>query len=45
MKQKLNAQSWIEIEKILENGIIKTKNNKYVKIIKVLPIRKQRIFK
>ena len=38
MKQKLNAQSWIEIEKILENGIIKTKNNKYVKIIKVLPI-------
>lgn len=38
MDQKLNVQDWIEIEKILENGIIKTKKTKYIKIIKVLPI-------
>lgn len=38
MDKKSNVQDWIEIEKILENGIIKTKKSKYIKIIKVLPI-------
>ena len=39
MKQKkLTVQEWIEIEKILDNGIIKLKNNKYIKIIKIIPI-------
>ncbi len=34
----LTTQEWIPINKIFENGIIKLKNNKYVKIIKVIPI-------
>ena len=39
MNQKdLSVQDWIGIEKILKNGIIKLKNNKYIKIIKVTPI-------
>ena len=38
MKQQLNVQDWIEVEEILENGIIKLKNNKYIKIIKIIPI-------
>ena len=39
MKQKkLTVQEWIQIENILENGIIKLKNNKYIKIIKIMPI-------
>ncbi len=39
MNQKdLSVQDWIGIEKILKNGIIKFKNNKYIKIIKVTPI-------
>ena len=38
MNKKLNVQHWIQIEKILENGIIKVQKNKYIKIIKVLPI-------
>ena len=38
MKEKnYSTQNWIQIEKISENGIIKIKN-KYIKIIKVLPI-------
>ena len=32
------AQDWIPIEKIFENGIIKLKNKKYIKIIKINPI-------
>ena len=32
-----STQDWIPIEKILNNGIIKTKN-KYIKILKVTPI-------
>ena len=36
--QNLNVQNWIPIEKILENGIIKLKNKKYIKIIKINPI-------
>ena len=31
-------QEWIPIERIFDNGIIKLKNKKYIKIIQVLPI-------
>ena len=31
-------QEWIPIETISEEGIIKLKNNKYIKIIKIIPI-------
>ena len=37
-QNKLSVQDWISIEEILENGIIKLKNNKYVKILKIIPI-------
>lgn len=37
--KKINSiQKWIPIEKILDKGIIKLKKNKYVKILKVIPI-------
>lgn len=35
---KLSVQDWIGIEEILTNGIIKLKNNKYIKILKIIPI-------
>ncbi len=39
MKEKnLSVQEWIEIDKILDNGVIKLKKNKYIKIVKVNPI-------
>ena len=39
MKKNINSiQEWIPIENFLENGIIKLKNSKYVKIIKINPI-------
>ena len=37
-KEKITTQEWIEIEKIFESGIIKLKNKKYLKIIKIIPI-------
>ena len=37
-QNKLSVQDWIGIEEILENGIIKLKNNKFVKILKIIPI-------
>lgn len=37
IKEQSSTQSWIPIEEIRNNGIIKTKN-KYVKILKVTPI-------
>lgn len=37
-KEKITTQEWIGIEKIFENGIIKLKNKKYLKIIKIIPI-------
>ena len=37
-RKKLIIQDWIEVEEILNNGIIKLKNNKYIKIIKIMPI-------
>ena len=39
MKEKrLSVQDWLDVEKIIENGIIKLKNNKYIKLIKIIPI-------
>ena len=37
-ENKLTTQEWIPIEKIYENGIIKLKNNKFIKIMKINPI-------
>lgn len=38
-KEKIQSvQEWLPFEQILENGIIKKKNNSYIKIIKVNPI-------
>ena len=37
IKNVISTQSWIPIEEILENGIIKNKN-KYLKILKITPI-------
>ena len=37
-EKKLTVQNWIKIEKIFDNGIIKFKNNKYIKLIQVMPI-------
>ena len=37
-EKDLSVQEWIQIEKILNNGIIKLKNNKYIKLIKINPI-------
>ena len=36
--KNITVQEWIQVEEILSNGIIKLKNNKYIKIIKVIPI-------
>ena len=33
-----SIQKWIPIDKILDNGIIKIEKNKYIKILKVIPI-------
>ena len=33
-----STQNWLKIDKILENGIIKIENKKYLKIIKIKPI-------
>ena len=39
MSEKINStQNWISIEKIYENWIIKFKDNKFIKIIKINPI-------
>ena len=37
IKKNPSTQNWIPIEKILDNGIIKT-NTKYIKLLKVIPI-------
>lgn len=36
--KKLTVQHWLPIQKIYENGIIKINKNKYIKIIKIIPI-------
>ena len=37
-KNNLSLQEWIPFEKIMDGGIIKLKNNDYIKIIKIIPI-------
>ena len=34
----ITIQEWLPIETIYNNGIIKTKKNKYIKILKIIPI-------
>ena len=34
----LSIQNWLPFDKIMKKGIIKLKNNNYIKIIKVIPI-------
>ena len=38
ISKNFSVQDWMPIEKIFENGIIKLKNEEYVKIIKIIPI-------
>lgn len=40
MKEKeiCSVQEWLPFQKILEKGIIKLKDNSYVKVIKIIPI-------
>ena len=37
-KELLSVQEWIPIDSFLDNGIIKLKNDNYLKIIKIYPI-------
>ncbi len=37
-QQISSVQEWLPIKKILEKGIIKLKDNSYIKIIKIIPI-------
>ena len=37
-QKKLTVQEWLQIETIFNNGIIKLKNNNYIKLIKIKPI-------
>lgn len=36
--RKLTVQQWLPIEEINENGIVKINKNKYIKILKIIPI-------
>ena len=36
--KKITVQQWLPLESILENGIIKINKNKYIKILKIIPI-------
>lgn len=38
MKKTNSVQEWLPFDKFLNNGIIKLKNNSYVKLIKIIPI-------
>ncbi len=38
IKKISSVQNWLPFEEILDNGVIKLKNNSYVKIIKIIPI-------
>ena len=37
-EQFKSVQDWLPFETILENGIVKLKNNSYIKIIEIIPI-------
>ena len=43
MKKNNSIQEWLPFERILKNGIIKLKNNSYIKIIKI-PKKKSQIY-
>lgn len=36
--KKISTQHWISIEEIYSNGIVKTDKNKFIKILKIIPI-------
>ncbi len=38
IKKISSVQNWLPIEEILENGVLKLKNNSYIKILKIIPI-------
>ena len=37
-KNKKTAQEWISLQNIFEDGIVQTKENKFLKILKITPI-------
>ena len=37
-RKNISLQEWIPFEKIMNKGIVKLKNNEYIKIIKIFPI-------
>ncbi len=37
-RKNISLQEWIPFEKIMNKGIVKLKNNNYIKIIKIFPI-------
>ena len=36
--KNISVQQWLPIKEIYDNGIIKTNKNKYIKILKIIPI-------
>ena len=43
--KNIAVQQWLPLEEILENGIIKINKNKYIKILKIIPINyKRKVF-
>ena len=36
--KNITVQEWLPIEQIYNNGIVKLKNNKFIKILKIIPI-------
>ena len=38
MKNLISVQQWIPFIKIFDNGVLKTKENSYIKILKIIPI-------
>lgn len=37
-RKESSVQDWLPIEKIFDNGIVKLKSGRYIKIIKIIPI-------
>ena len=38
MKKLISIQEWLPFSKILKKGVVKLKDESYVKILKILPI-------
>lgn len=38
MQKNISIQEWLPFDKIMKKGIVKLKNNEYIKIIKIIPI-------